>query len=120
MNGKVIEKRINRNIDRVRRDIAALGDDATTELNRRFELLTDGPRKKAEVAIKDMNRSIGQMNKSIGRGLNQYNAKIQDAVDKVPGDLGKKVTGYPWVAVTMSMVLGLVLGAVLGFSRHIS
>jgi len=111
MNDKTLEKRINRDFDRAIRDLAVLRDDAVTGLSRKFEQLTDGPRKTAEVAVKSLNKSIGQ-------GLNQYNAKVQDVVDRVPGDLTKKVTGYPWVAITMSMVLGLLLGALVKFSRN--
>jgi ElaB/YqjD/DUF883 family membrane-anchored ribosome-binding protein len=110
MNGKTLEKRINRDLDRAKRDLAALGDDLVVGLSRNFEQLSDGPRKSAAFAVKNLNKSIGQ-------GLNQYNTKIQDVVDRVPGDIGKKAAGYPWVAITMSMVLGLVLGTLLKLGR---
>lgn len=111
MNTKAIEKRINRDFDRAKRDLAALREDAVTGLSRGFDQLIDDSRKKATVAVKTLN-------KSVGRGLNQYNMKVQDIVDKVPGDLNKKAAAYPWVAITMSMVFGLLLGAILKPSRH--
>ena len=83
MNDKAFEKRINRDFDRAKRDLAALRDDAVTGLSKKFEQLADGPRKKAAVAVKTLNKSVGQ-------SLNQYNSKVQDVVDRVPGDLGKK------------------------------
>lgn len=113
MNGKVFEKRISRNYERAKRDLTALRDDAVAELSKQFEQLADGPRKKTEVAVKTLNKSIGQ-------GLRQYNAKVQDVVDRVPGDLSKKATGYPWVAITMSMILGLMVGALLRLGRNIN
>jgi ElaB/YqjD/DUF883 family membrane-anchored ribosome-binding protein len=111
MNGKALEKRINRDIDRAKRDLSILRDDAVTGLSRKFGQMADGPKKSAVSAVKTVNKSIGQ-------GLNQYNTKIQDVVDKVPGDLTRKAAGYPWVAVTMSLVLGLMVGAILRFSWH--
>ena len=112
MNGKRFDKRINRDFDRAKRDLAVLKDDAVTGLNMKFEQLAERPIKTAAVTMKNLNKSIGQ-------GLNQYNAKVQEAVSNVPGDLGKKVAGHPWVAITMSMVLGLMLGVLLKPGRHI-
>jgi len=111
MKGKAFEKRINRDFDRAIRDLAALRDDAVTGLSRKFEQLAGGPKKKAAVAVK-------ALNKSIGHGFNQYNTKVQDVVDRVPGNLSKKAAGFPWVAFTISMILGLLLGTLLRFSRH--
>jgi ElaB/YqjD/DUF883 family membrane-anchored ribosome-binding protein len=111
MNGKAYEKRINRDLDRTKRDLSALRDDIVTGLNMKLDELAGHPRKSAEVAVQTLN-------KSIGHGLNQYNTKVQDVVDKVPGDIGKKAAGYPWVAITMSIVLGLMFGALLRFSRQ--
>ena len=117
MNGKTLEKRINRDFDRARRDLAVLRDDVFTGLSSKVEQLSDGPRKSAAVAVKTLNKSIGQGLDQIGQGLDQYNTKVQSVVDRVPGDLGKKAAGYPWVAITMSMVLGLVLGTLLKLGR---
>ncbi len=112
MNGKRFDKRINRDFDRAKRDLAVLKDDAVTGLNMKFEQLAERPIKTAEVAMKTLNKSIGQ-------GLHQYNAKVQGVVSNVPGDLSKKVAGYPWVAITASMVLGMLLGVMLKPVRHV-
>jgi ElaB/YqjD/DUF883 family membrane-anchored ribosome-binding protein len=111
MNGKELEKRISRNFDRAKRDLTALKDDAVTGLSWKFEQLPDSPRKSAKVAAKNLNKSIGQ-------GLHQYNSKVQEVIDKVPGDLGKKAAGYPWVAISMSMLLGLLVGGLLRLGRN--
>jgi ElaB/YqjD/DUF883 family membrane-anchored ribosome-binding protein len=111
MNDKELEKRISRNFDRAKRDLTALKDDAVTGLSWKFEQLADSPRKSAKVAAKNLNKSIGQ-------GLHQYNSKVQEVIDKVPGDLGKKAAGYPWVAISMSMLLGLLVGGLLRLGRN--
>jgi len=111
MNGKAYEKRINRDLDRTKRDLSALRDDIVSGLNLKLDELAGHPKKSAEVAVKTLN-------KSIGHGLDQYNTKVQDVVDKVPGDIGRKAAGYPWVAISLSIVLGLMFGVLIRFSRH--
>lgn len=111
MNTKVYEMRINRDLDKTKKDLAALRNDAVIGLTRRFEQLADGPKKKAAVAVKTLNKSIGQ-------GLNQYNESIQDVMEKAPGNIGQKALKYPWVAISFAMVLGLVLGASIKIRRR--
>lgn len=110
MNTKALEKRINRDLERTKKDIAVLKEDAVSGLNRRIEDLAEETRKTTSSAVTTLN-------KSIGRGLNQYNAKVHGMVDTVPGNLNKKVAGYPWVAVTASIILGVALGAMLKSGR---
>lgn len=112
MNTKTIEKRINRNLDRTKRDLAALKEDTVTGLSWKIGQLTDGPRKSTTEAMKTLNKSIGQ-------GLTQYNTRVQDAVSKVPGDINKKASRYPWVAISMAIFIGLLLGVTLKPARHV-
>lgn len=110
MNGRTFEKRINRDLEKTKKDIAALKEDTVSGLTRKIEELADESRKTAKsTAVK--------LNKSIGSGLDQYNAKVQGMVDTIPGNLNRKVAGYPWVAITASIVLGLALGAMLRNAR---
>lgn len=112
MNTKTIEKRIYRNLDRTKRDLAALKDDTVTGLSWKIGQLTDGPIKSTTEAMKTLNKSIGQ-------GLTQYNTRVQGAVSKVPGDINKKASRYPWVAISMAMFMGLILGATLKPARRV-
>ena len=111
MNDKKFEKQLIRDIDKAKMDLATLRDDSITGLNRIFEQLTGDTKKTVDVAAKTVNETVGQ-------GLSQFNAKIQDVVDKVPGGLGKKATGYPWVSITISLAVGLLLGAILKPGRQ--
>ena len=43
--------------------------------------------------------------------LNEYNSKIDEAADNLPGDLKQKIMRYPWV----TLVSALGLGAIIGF-----
>ena len=111
MNNKKFVKQVNRDIDKAKIDLAALRDDSINGLNRIFEQLTGDTQKTVDVAAKTINQTVGQ-------GLSQFNAKVQDVADRVPGDLGKKAIGYPWVTFTISLVVGLFLGLLLKPGRQ--
>jgi ElaB/YqjD/DUF883 family membrane-anchored ribosome-binding protein len=111
MNDKQFEKRVNRDVDKAKNDLATLRDDGITGLSRKFEQMTDDTKKSVDEAVKTVNKAVGQ-------GLSQYNAKVQEFADKVPGDFGKKAAGYPWVTMTISLIVGLLLGAILKPGRQ--
>ena len=124
MNDKTFEKKVDRDVDQVKKDITALGEDnvsgmakikkglvtlgedGVTGLSRKFEQLAGDTKEKVTDATKTVNKDVGHR-------LSQYNSKVQDVVDRVPGSLGKKAAGYPWVTITVSLAFGLVLGVIL-------
>ena len=111
MNDKKFEKQVNRDIDKAKIDLAALRDDGITGLNRIFEQLTGDTKNSVDVAVKSVNKTVGQ-------GLSQYNAKVQDVADRVPGGFAEKAAGYPWVTISISLAVGLLLGALLKPGRQ--
>ena len=111
MNDKQFENKVDHDVEQAKGDIATLGDDGVTGLTRKFEQLTDDTKKTVDVAVKNVNKAVGQ-------GLSEYNTKVQDVADRVPGDFAKKVAGYPWVSITISLAVGLLLGVLLKPSRH--
>ena len=91
MSDKAFEKKVNRDVDKAKNDLATLGEDGVTGLSRKFEQLTDDTKKTVDVAVKTVN-------KAVGHGLSQYNAKIQEVADRVPGGAGWRRAGrrtYP-------------------------
>ena len=50
-------------------------------LGRIFDQLADDTKQMVAVGVKTINQEVGQ-------GLSQYNAKVQEFADRVPGDLG--------------------------------
>jgi ElaB/YqjD/DUF883 family membrane-anchored ribosome-binding protein len=111
MSNKTFEQKVIRDIETMKKDLAKLGDDSVTGLSRKYEQLADDTKKKAAGAIQTVTQRVEQ-------GLSQYNAKVQDMADRVPGDFSKKAAGYPWVTVTMSLAFGLLLGALLKPGRR--
>jgi uncharacterized protein YoxC len=88
MSDKAFEKKVNRDVDKTKNDLATLGKDGITGLSRKYEQMTDDTKQSVDEAVKAVNKAVGQ-------GLRQYNAKVQEFADRVPGDFGEKAAGYP-------------------------
>jgi hypothetical protein len=58
-------------------------------------------------ASKTAVNAADSVKKDVGRGLRQYNAKAQKTADKIPGGLGKQAASYPWVAMSIALIIGL-------------
>jgi ElaB/YqjD/DUF883 family membrane-anchored ribosome-binding protein len=118
MDDKAFEDKVNQDIDKAKEDVATLRDDATTlgkdgatGFGRAFDQLTNDTKQMVAVRVKTINQEVGQ-------GLSQYNAKVQEFADRVPGDFAKKAAKFPWVTITMSMAFGLMLGLLLKPGRQ--
>ena len=95
MDDKAFENKVNRDIDKAKEDVATLGTDGATGLVRIFDQLADDTKNMVSVGVKTINQEVGQ-------GLSQYNAKVQEYADRVPGDFAKKAAKFPWVTITVS------------------
>jgi ElaB/YqjD/DUF883 family membrane-anchored ribosome-binding protein len=135
MNDRQMGRKIRMDAARVRRDINDLAKDGLIQLNRVENKVSQGSVKakadltawveksltqfgdEIEKATGDAKESVmdttAAVKKDIGRGLSKYNAKVQEAANKVPGGWGKKAARYPWVAVTIALMVGLLLGGML-------
>jgi ElaB/YqjD/DUF883 family membrane-anchored ribosome-binding protein len=103
MNEKQMDKKIQQDSENVKKDINTLMDDGVTRLTKGLEKIT-GEAKESLTSTADT------VKKDIGQGLKQYNARADEFAKSVPGDLGKKVSQYPWVAISIGLVIGLLLG----------
>lgn len=124
MNDKAFENKVNQDVDQakenlatlgedslarldsIKKDLVTLGDDVVTRLSRKFEQLSDSTKEMVTEAVKTLN-------KDVGHGLSQYNAKAQDVADRVPGGFSTKATKYPWVTMSITLAAGLLLGVLL-------
>ena len=111
MNDKAFENKVDRDLDNLNKDFATLGDDSITGLSRMFEQMADDVKETVADAVEAINQTVGQ-------GLSQYNVKVQDAVDKVPGGFSEKAARYPWVTLTFALATGLLLGVLLKPGRQ--
>ena len=111
MNDKTFKSKINRDVDKVKKDVVTLGEDSVAGLTMKFDQWTDEKKDMVTDAVKNLN-------KDITHGLSQYNAKVQDVADRLPGGFGKKAAKYPWVSITMTLAFGLLLGGLLKPGRR--
>ena len=121
MKDKTFENKVNRDVDRAKKDITALGednvtglasikkdlvtlgDDGVTGLSRKFEQLAGDTKERVTDTVKTLNKDVGHR-------LSQYNTKVQGVADKVSGGIGKKAARYPWVAMSIALAIGVLLG----------
>jgi ElaB/YqjD/DUF883 family membrane-anchored ribosome-binding protein len=92
-------------------DLTNWVEDGVSQLSTSFEKVTSDASKTAVNAA-------DSVKKDVGRGLRQYNAKAQKTADKIPGGLGKQAASYPWVAMSIALIIGLVLGSLLNPTRQ--
>ena len=110
MNEK-LQKKIQQDTTAVKKDIIALAEDSVSHVTKGFEKFT-GDAKESLMGAADT------LKKDVGHGLSQYNAKAQEYAKKMPGDLANKAAKYPWVAISIGVGIGLLLGGMLKPSRR--
>ena len=106
INTRTLDK-ISQDTRKVKNDVVELARDSTSRLNHGIERFADEAQETVSTATKSVVKDVGQ-------GLSQYNSKVDDLVAKIPGDINKKASRYPWVAVSMFLVAGLLIGVVIG------
>jgi ElaB/YqjD/DUF883 family membrane-anchored ribosome-binding protein len=119
MNEKQMEKRIQKDAEKVKKDINSLMEDGVTQVTRRFEKITGEAKKLTGEAKESLANTAASVGKDVGKGLKQYNAKANEFAKSVPGDLGKKVSQYPWVAISIGLGIGLLLGGLFKRAKQI-
>ena len=135
MNDLQLEKKIRQDTAKVRKDLKTLADDSSARLSRlesnvnqvtgkakddltswvddNVSQLSDKVEKMTSDARDTVVGAAASVKKDVGHGLSQYNAKAQKVVDSVPGDFGKKAARYPWVGMSIALLVGLIVGSLL-------
>jgi ElaB/YqjD/DUF883 family membrane-anchored ribosome-binding protein len=136
MNDRRLENKVRRDAAKLEKDVntlvedgvsglSHLGDNAykvtenlttrvgetVTTLSKEFDKLTDDAK---EIVID----AASTVKKGVEHGLSQYNAKAQEVANKVPGTFGKVVAKYPWVSITIGLMVGFLLSSLLKPARQ--
>ena len=93
-------------------------DDVVTWFEEGVSNIKEGSHQLMDDAKETYDKATKAIDKNVKNGLNQYEEKVQEIAEKVPGDFGDKVLKYPWVAISVGVLLGLVLGILLKPTRH--
>ena len=139
MNDRQLEAKVRKDAARVQKDVSTLMEDKAAQLSRlegkaghaagkaKEDLttwvedssaqLSEGFEKMADDARESVIDAAATVKKDVGHGLGQYNAKLQKAAEKLPGGFGKKAVEYPWVAISIALVVGFMLGSMFRPAR---
>ncbi len=80
--------------------------------------IKEGAHDFSDSAKETLQKTTKSIDKNVKHGMSQYNAKAQEVADKVPGGFGDKVVRYPWVAISVSLIIGIGLGILIKPTRH--
>jgi len=111
MNDQHLENDVRQDAALVKKDLGTLVGDSVSQL-------TEGIGKLTGDAMGTVVGAAATVKKEVGHGLIQYNAKAQEVADKVPGGLGEMAARYPWVAMSIALAFGFLLGNVLKPGRQ--
>lgn len=135
MNDRQLDKKIRQDAAKVKKDLGTLADHGAARVSNVEENISDATsRAKTRIStwVEDnasrMSSDLGKFSgdakesvvkaaatvkKDIGHGLSQYNTKVQKMVDKAPNGLGQQAAKYPWVALSITVVAGFLLGMLI-------
>jgi ElaB/YqjD/DUF883 family membrane-anchored ribosome-binding protein len=106
-----LEDKVSQSTGKAKDQLTTWAEGGAAQLSRKLETLKGDTMDKVVVAAKTIEQDVDQ-------GLNQYNGKVQDLADQVPGGFSRKVSRYPWVTISISLVVGLLLGMLLKPTRR--
>lgn len=93
-------------------------DDAITWVEEGVSKIKDGTHQLMDDVKNTVDKTVKSVDKNVKQGMAQYNLKAQQIADKLPCGLGDNVIRYPWVAITVSLFIGIGLGILLKPSRR--
>jgi ElaB/YqjD/DUF883 family membrane-anchored ribosome-binding protein len=100
------ENNLSQASDQVKGDLTSWVEDNVSQMNKELE-------KKADEARDTLIETASMVKNDVGHGLSQYNTEVQKVANKVSNGFGKKASRYPWVTVSIALVIGFLLGSLI-------
>ena len=139
MTDQQFENEVRHDAANVRKDIGNLVEDGAAQMNRLQDKVSQAPAR-AKMYLADwveenvaelsdnfeklagdargtFDSAAATVKQDVGRGLGQYNAKVQGYADRVPGGFAEKAAIYPWVTISIALLVGFMLGNLLKPTR---
>jgi len=140
VNDRQLDKKIQQDAAKVKKDLRTLAEDSANRVGNLEENISEATTH-AEAGIatwvednaSKMSRELGKLTRDarksmvsaattlkedIGHGLSQYNTKVREMVDKAPGGLSEQAAKYPWVALSITVLAGFLLGMLIRPARQ--
>ena len=141
MNEQLVDKKIRKDANRLKKDLSALVEDSAARINKLEEMagLASNKAKKdlakqmessanqwrkkvgklTEIATRSVVGTIKPLKKDIDRQSSNFAAKAQGITVKLPKNIDKKASGFPWLAmITVGLAVGFGLGLVFQSARQ--
>lgn len=99
--------------DNFRQTTGKAKEDLTTWVEGSVSKVSEGFGRMTDNVRETVDDTAASVKKEVGHGLSQYNKKVKEVVDKVPGNLNAKAARYPWVAISIALAFGFMLGSML-------
>jgi len=139
MNDQQLENKVRQDTAKVKKDLNTLAGDSAARFSRFEEDVSQAAGKAKEDLTTWVEDGVSQLSegiekltgdargtvvdtaatvkKDVGHGLSQYNTKVQEVADKVSGSFGEKAARYPWVGISIALLVGFMLGIVIRPAR---
>lgn len=111
MNNKQNVQSVEQDVAKVKRNLSSLFNNSVHQVESKVGEIADEAKEK-------LSKTTATVKHEVGHGLGQYNAKAQQYMEKVPGGLAEKAAKYPWVAISIGLGVGVLLGGLLKPSRR--
>ena len=98
--------------------VSSAKDSVVTWVEEGVSNIKEGTHQLMDDAKETYDKATKSIDKNVKHGMKQYNVKAQEFADKVPGGFGDTVDKYPWVAITVGLLIGITLGFFLKPSRR--
>jgi ElaB/YqjD/DUF883 family membrane-anchored ribosome-binding protein len=105
------ESNVSKTALKAKEDLTTWVDDNVTQLSEGVDKMS-GDLKETAVS------TAATVKKEVEKGLIQYNTKAQEFAEKVSGSFGVKAVQYPWVAISIALAAGFLLGSLLKPARR--
>ncbi len=141
MNDRQLDRKSRQDAAKVKKDLGTLAEDSAARVSNVAENISDATthaKTRISTWVDDnasrMSREFGKitgdakesvvgaatiLKEDIGHGLSQYNTKVQEMVDKAPGGLSEQAAKYPWVALSITVLAGFLLGMLIRPARQV-
>ena len=110
MNAEVMRGKLDEIRDNSRRLWNRRSDEGRTRLAGSVDRLVDQMQKRYHI-----NRDKAEL--TVSRFLDQYDHKVYQVVQRLPGDLDRRVIRYPWATIATTLGLGLLVGFIIKPNR---
>ncbi len=140
MNDQQLDRKVSQDAAKIKNDLEALVKDSTARLSRYEDSLSQATGKATEDLTAQVSEGVAQLSqgleklsgdakdgvvhttarlkKDVAHQLGRYNAKAQKLVEKLPDGFGRKIASLPWLAITIGLAVGFLLGSFLKPARQ--